>query len=224
MSHQHATVALVLIACAALGGCSGGGDESSTNRVNGSVHVPAGKAPDVAKTVNGGIDIDPNATVTTAETVNGGIRLGAHATAESVTTVNGGVTLDDGAKVSGKVESVNGSFTLHDGADVGGPLENVNGSIQLRAAHVGGGIKTVDGNIDIEGASHVDNGLWVQKPDNGFFHFVTQVPRIIIGPGATVDGSLRFDREVQLYVSDRATVGTVTGATAIKFSGDTPNR
>jgi hypothetical protein len=33
---------------------------------------------------------------------------------------------------------------------------------------------------------------------------------------------LRFEREVQLYVSDRATIGTVSGATPIPFSGDKP--
>jgi hypothetical protein len=48
------------------------------------------------------------------------------------------------------------------------------------------------------------------------------VPRIVIGPGATIEGELRFERVVQLYVSDRATIGPVVGATAIRFSGDAP--
>jgi hypothetical protein len=42
------------------------------------------------------------------------------------------------------------------------------------------------------------------------------------GPGSTVDGDLRFERPVQLYVSDRATVGPVAGATAVRFAGDAP--
>jgi hypothetical protein len=33
---------------------------------------------------------------------------------------------------------------------------------------------------------------------------------------------LRFERTVKLYVSDKATIGTVTGATPIPFAGDTP--
>jgi hypothetical protein len=37
-----------------------------------------------------------------------------------------------------------------------------------------------------------------------------------------VQGDLRFERKVRLYVSDKATIGTVTGATAMTFSGDTP--
>jgi hypothetical protein len=35
---------------------------------------------------------------------------------------------------------------------------------------------------------------------------------------------MRFERKVQLYVSDRATIGVVSGATPIRFSGDTAPR
>jgi cytoskeletal protein CcmA (bactofilin family) len=47
-------------------------------------------------------------------------------------------------------------------------------------------------------------------------------PTIIIGPGAEVQGELRFERNVHLFVSDHATIGLVTGATAVTFSGDSP--
>ncbi len=36
-----------------------------------------------------------------------------------------------------------------------------------------------------------------------------------------IQGELRFEREVKLYVSDKAIIGPVTGATPISFSGDT---
>ena len=42
------------------------------------------------------------------------------------------------------------------------------------------------------------------------------------GPGSTVEGDLRFERTVRLFISDKATVGTVTGATPVSFSGETP--
>jgi hypothetical protein len=48
-------------------------------------------------------------------------------------------------------------------------------------------------------------------------------PRIVIGPHATVQGTLSFKRDVELYVSDSATIGKVEGATATKFSGEHPN-
>jgi hypothetical protein len=210
----------LFIAVTTLCGCDESSDASS--RVNGSVHVPAGRSAAAADTVNGGIDIDANAAVTSAKTVNGRIMLGTRARAGSLTTVNGDVTLSAGAQVSGGIDSVNGRINLGDGAFVGDSLENVNGGIRLSAAHVGGGITTVNGDIDIHGDSRVERGIHVQKSDHGLLHFDTGVPHIIIGPGATVGGELRFESEVKLYVSDRATVGHVTGATAIPFSGDSP--
>jgi hypothetical protein len=213
---------LAVLAALMASGCGDSTSGDSSSKVNGSVRIPAGRAPGVAETVNGGIDIDANATVTSAKTVNGGIRLSAHASADSVSTVNGGITLDDGARVVGSAESVNGTMTLRSGAEVGGLLENVNGKIELVSARVAGGIKTVNGNISITGNSHVERGILVQKGSNGLIHFGNDVPRIVIGPGSTVEGDLRFEREVQLYVSDHATIGPVTGATAIAFSGSTP--
>lgn len=219
-SRPFAPLLSFLILSVALFGCGESSDASS--RVNGSIHVPAGRSSGPVDTVNGSIDIDANAAVSSATTVNGHVALGAQATADSLKTVNGDINVGAGAHVSGGLDSVNGAITLGDGATVGGSLENVNGGIRLSAARVDGGITTVNGNIDIRGTSHVEHGIHVQKVDHGLIHFDTNVPRIVIGPGATVDGELRFEREVKLYVSDRATVGTVTGATAIPFSGDSP--
>jgi len=95
-------------------------------------------------------------------------------------------------------------------------------AITVTAAHVGGGIKTVNGSMNITGASHVEGGILVEKSSGELMQIFHDVPRIVIGPGATVQGELRFERKVQLYVSDKATIGTVTGATPIAFSGETP--
>jgi hypothetical protein len=100
----------------------------------------------------------------------------------------------------------------------------VNGKITLTAAHVGGGIKTVNGDTTITGASHVEGGILVEKPGAELLQTTRSVPRIVIGSGVTVQGELRFERTVRLYVSDKATIGTVIGATPIPFTGDTaPN-
>jgi len=117
---------------------------------------------------------------------------------------------------------VNGSMTLKSGAEVGGPLSNVNGRIALNDAHVAGGLHTVGGDIDISGGSHVEGGILVKHGGGGWFNFSTRKPRIVIGPGAVVQGDLRFERAVELYVSDSATTGPITGATAIRFSGASP--
>src|SRR6202790_5261983 len=207
---------LTLTAC----GASQDGDEST--KVNGSIHVPAGKQPGAVATVNGSIHVDDNAAVTTAATVNGSVHLGDHATATSLNSVNGSIALGTGAHVSGTASSVNGELTLGDGAEILGSLSNVNGKITLTAAHVGGGIKTVNGDMNITGAAHVEGGILVEKPSSELMQIVRNVPRIVIGPGATVQGELRFERTVQLFVSDKATIGAVTGATPIPFTGETP--
>ena len=49
------------------------------------------------------------------------------------------------------------------------------------------------------------------------------VPRILIGPGSVVGGTLDFERKVSLYVSDKATIGAVRGATVEKYSGEKPS-
>jgi hypothetical protein len=210
-------VLLALCSC----GVSVDGDES--HRINGAVHVAAGKPAGSAETVNGSITIDTSATVTHAATVNGSIHVGAHATADSVKTVNGTITIDDGARIAGGVETVNGSMVLHDGADVAGSLKNVSGHIELTAAHVAGGIRTVAGDISVLGASKVEGGIVVQK-SGGSSILIGDLPRIVIGPGASVQGDLRFERAVHLFVSDKATIGPVTGATAVTYSGDSPPR
>ena len=211
------SVMLALSAC----GASNDGDES--NKINGSIHVPAGKPPGAVATVNGSIHVDDNAAVTTATTVNGSVHLGDHASATSLNSVNGSIVLGSGARVSGNVSSVNGDLPLGDGADISGSLSNVNGKISLAAAHVGGGIKTVSGSMNITGASRVEGGILVEKASSELVAaLVRDVPRIVIGPGATVQGELRFERPVKLFVSDKATIGTVTGATPIPFSGESP--
>ena len=196
------------------------GDGNGSTKVNGSVHIAAGKPAEDARTVNGSIHVDDNAAVTSASTVNGSVRLGAHATADSMKTVNGAIALGDGAHVSGRAGSVNGDLNLGNGAEVAGALTNVNGKISLASAHVGGGIKTVNGNISIMGTSHVEGGILVEKPNGLMFN--NEDPVIVIGPGAVIQGEMKFERKVKLYVSDKATIGTVTGATPIAFSGDTP--
>ncbi|HEX4240034.1 MAG TPA: hypothetical protein VHZ53_01385 [Steroidobacteraceae bacterium] len=217
-----AGVSIALCFSVLLSGCDISDNSDSTNKVNGSVHVPAGKPATAVSTVNGSIHIADTATVTSATTVNGSIHVGDHATATLLNTVNGSITLGKGAQVSGAINAVNGEMDLAEGADVAGALSNVNGKITITGAHVGGGIKTVDASMSITGASKIEGGILVQKPSNELLHFGEDVPRIVIGPGATVQGDLKFERKVDLYVSDKATIGTVIGATAMTYSGDLP--
>ena len=91
-------------------------------------------------------------------------------------------------------------------SDSGDGSTKVNGSVHMAAGRPPVAATTVNGSI------HIDQ----------LIQLTHDVPRIVIGPGATVQGEMRFEREVQLYVSDKATVGKVTGATPISFTGDSP--
>ena len=214
-----------LIAATLLAACEVGGDviatASGASTVNGSVQVPEGLQSGAVSTVNGSIHIGDHATVAAASTVNGGIDLGAHSSADALTTVNGGITLDNAAHVARAVDTVNGGLTLKSGADVGGGARNVNGSIVLTGAHVAGGLRTVGGDIDIADGSHVEGGILVEK-STGWFNWNPRKPRVVIGPNSVVQGDLRFERDVELYVSDKATTGPIIGAKAIRFSGAKP--
>lgn len=213
---------LLLPLLAATTGCVVG-DGSGMNKVNGSINVEAGQTPQDASTVNGSIKVADGAKVEEASTVNGSITLGSRAMAKSANTVNGSIRLQDGARVAKNIESVNGALKLAAGAEVAGNATNINGHITIDGAHVGGGLETVDGDIDVTGNAGVDGGILVHRPDAGWFHFGSgRDPQIVIGPGATVNGTLKFERAVKLYVSDRAHVGKIVGATPIKFTGEQP--
>ena len=118
---------------------------------------------------------------------------------------------------------MNGKLSLADGAEVGGALVNVNGAIRVAAAHVGGAIETVSGGIDLGPNAQVDGGIHVRKSGGWSLSLGSEdVPRIVIGPGTVVGGTLNFERKVSLYVSDKATIGPVQGATVVKYSGARP--
>lgn len=188
--------------------------------VNGSVEVPPGASSDNATTVNGAVNVGDGATIGKAATVNGAIHLGDNVTAESAKTVNGGIEIGSGTRVAHDVIAVNGGIRLARDSDVSGRVTNVNGAIKLDGARVGGDITTFNGDITLGADSRVDGGIQVERPE--FTNDQMNVPTVIIGPGAVVGGTLKFEREVKLYVSDRARIGPVQGATPKMFSGESP--
>jgi DUF4097 and DUF4098 domain-containing protein YvlB len=191
------------------------------DKVNGSIRIEGNQQAGNLETVNGSIRVEDGGSAEDISTVNGSIRLGDGVNASSLETVNGGAEIGADARISGSVETVNGTIALGRNAEVSGRVENVNGRIALDAAHVGGGVSTVSGDIEIGADSRVEGGLLVDKP-SGWFNWKDRKPRIVIGPRAVVDGTLEFRREVELYVSDSARIGTVSGATAQAFTGDHP--
>jgi hypothetical protein len=71
----------------------------------------------------------------------------------------------------------------------------------------------------------VHGGILVEKPHGFGIHWGKESkPRIVIGPNAVVEGELRFEREVELFVHSTAKIGKVTGATAQTYTDALPPR
>lgn len=216
MPHARLATAL-LLALAATPALAQGPD---IDKVNGSITAEAGQAYGDLETVNGSIRIESGAALEDAETVNGSIKAGDRIQAESLSTVNGSVRVGADARIARGIETVNGSVFV----DRGGRLREVatvNGAIGLVDSDLSGGIETVNGDITVGAGSHVRGGILVEKPSGQWFSMgKRKPPRIIIGPDARVDGPLVFEREVKLYVHRSATVGSIRGATAIRYDGE----
>jgi DUF4097 and DUF4098 domain-containing protein YvlB len=193
---------------------------ADTSRVNGSISIAGNQQAGDVNTVNGAISIGEHATAGAVATVNGAVTLSAGASAASVATVNGKILLRGGAQVRGDATVVNGAIVLEKDADVSGDVSNVNGPIQINAAHVAHDVETVNGTIEIGADSRIDGGITVHKSGSSWFAGKPKPIRIVIGPRAVVKGALKFARPVQLYVSSSATTGSISGAQAVRFSGE----
>jgi hypothetical protein len=198
------------------------GAAENVSKVNGSIRIEAERTVGDLSTVNGSIEVGEGTRAADLETVNGSIQLEPRVIAESVETVNGSVRIGAEAQVVEFAETVNGRINLDKGSQVGGYLETVNGDMLLDEARVGGRLNTVNGDITVGRGSRVGGGILVEDSNGGRKGGKKHVPTIVIGPDAFVDGKLRFEREVKLYVSNSATIGPVEGATAIGFDGEQP--
>jgi DUF4097 and DUF4098 domain-containing protein YvlB len=205
------------------------GEESGgASSVNGSITVGADAVvTGGARTVNGSIRVDDGAKIERADTVNGSIRLGEDVESESLGTVNGTIAVGARTKVAGEIGAVNGRISLASESVVEDSIENVNGRIEMVAAQVGGNVSTVSGDIELKDASVVNGDLVVEKPSSwGWGKSRDRKPRIVIGPGSRVVGTIELEREVDLFISETAEVGGVSGVMtmddAVRFSGDSP--
>jgi hypothetical protein len=218
---SHLRIALAAALAVAMGPALADGPD--IDKVNGSITAEAGQQYGSLGTVNGSIRVEAGAVVEDVETVNGSIRVAENATADSLETVNGSIKVAPGVQVGRDVETVNGSVFVDRGGRIGGDVETVNGAIGLVDTDVAGDIATVNGDVTVGVGSHVRGGLTVTKPGNNWMPISIgkrRPPRIVIGPEARVDGTLRFEREVRLYVHRSAVIGPVEGAAAVRYDGD----
>ena len=204
-----------------------GSESGGQSSVNGSITVGEGAVIDGSlETVNGSIRIDENVRLEDAETVNGTIRIGSGSSTEDVSSVNGSIRLASNVTVDGAVEVVNGRISLDTGTSVDRGVSNVNGEISLSGAEVGGDLSTVNGDVTLQDGATLRGDLIVEKPGGWGWKNNNRQPKIIIGQNSKVLGDIVLEREVELFISDSAEVGGVTGemslADAVRFSGSSP--
>ena len=202
-------------------------DEASS--VNGSVTVGDGATvTDEVSTVNGTIRVGENAVLGDVSTVNGALKIGSGVRAESLGTVNGAIDVDRDAAIDGDVETVNGSIEIAANGAVGGDVSNVNVRIEVVAGEIGRDLSTVNGDVYLDDGTVLRGNLLVEKPGGWGWNRDSnkRKPTIVIGENSKVLGTIRLEREVELYISDSAEVGGVEGemsmADAVRFSGNRP--
>lgn len=196
----------------------------SIDKVNGAIRTEAGIEYGDLDTVNGSISIAAGVRADKASTVNGSIDVDDQATVGSLETVNGGIDIGEAVVVEKGVETVNGAVEIERGSRVQDGIETVNGRIELEGAEVGKGLNTVNGDVIVGADSIVRGGILIEKPNGGWFNWNSnsRKPRVVIGPNAVVEGTLKFEREVELFVHSSAKVGRIDGATPKAFSGAEP--
>jgi hypothetical protein len=204
-----------------------GSQTGGQSSVNGSISVGEGAVINGSlETVNGSIRVDENVTLKDAETVNGTIRIASGSSADDVGSVNGAIRLGENVTITGEIEVVNGKISLDTGTKVARDVSNVNGDISLSGAEVGGDLSTVNGDVLLDNGSTLRGDLIVEEPGGWGWKNGKSKPRIVIGADSKVLGNIVLEREVELYISNSAEVGGVTGEMsmddAVRFSGSSP--
>jgi hypothetical protein len=206
-----------------LGDNSENGGQST---VNGSISVGDNAIVNGSlTTVNGTIRVGRNTRLKDAETVNGSVRIDSGSTVEDIKSVNGSIRVAETVTVGGEIEVVNGKISLGPGTTVTDGVSNVNGEIEITGADVGGNVSTTSGDVTLADSAIIQGDLRVEKP-GGWFNKPKRKPKVIIGPGTKVLGQVVLEHEVELFISESAQIGWVSGEMsledAVRFSGDRP--
>lgn len=205
-----------------------GSQAEGASTVNGSITVGSGATVTGAlETVNGAIRIEKNAVIRDAATVNGSIKIASGVKAEDIEGVNGAIRIGKNVTIKGEVSVVNGMIGVDSGSSISEDLSNVNGEISISGADIGGDLSTVNGDVSLTGGANLHGNLMIEKPGGmNWGSGNSRKPKIVIGPGSKVGGEIIVEREIELYISDTAEVGGVSGIMtmdeAVRFSGNRP--
>jgi len=194
-------------------------------RHNNTVFVPPGMSVKDINTVNGRVVLEKGASARSVSSVNGRVQVeGLGSFAGSVDTVNGRISATQGGGIGGNATTVNGRISV-DGATVGRTVETANGSIYLLDAYVGENVETRNGDVRLEN-SVIEQDLIIRSRYRvsllGLIDFKRDDPRIVVGPGSEIKGSLIARSDVRLYVHESAKIGNIVGAKPMTYSGRQP--
>jgi cytoskeletal protein CcmA (bactofilin family) len=188
------------------------GDGRSINSVNGQVIADPGQTYDTLSTVNGQVRVGRGVTANEAKTVNGQVLIEEDVKLGSASTVNGQLRVGEGSTIERGASTVNGGVRLEKRARVGGDVSTVSGEIDLEGAEVGGSLNTHNGDIELSDGAHVRGNIHVRKKnDTGRSWGKDEPNEVRICATCVVDGELRFERPVDLYVAPGAKIGKVIG-------------
>lgn len=192
----------------------------AVSNVNGSIRIGEDSQVESIRNVNGSIGLERGVRTGTVRNVNGAIRIDGDGIVKgNIANTNGRIEIGANGRISGGVSNVNGRVTVEEGSRIEGAISTVTGQIQMMASSAAG-VETTKGNIELLDGTHIAGGLTVKRP--GGLSRKNKVPRIVIGDEVKVDGPLRFEQEVELYVHETASVGEVSGAEPILYTGDRP--
>jgi len=192
---------------------------------NNTVFVTAGMSVKDINTVNGRVVLERGASARSVRSVNGRVQIeGEGSFAGSVDTVNGRISVTHGGEIGGSATTVNGRIDL-DNVVIGRNVESSNGSINLFDVIVGENVETRNGDVRLEN-SVVEQDLIIHSRHRVSFLWLIDIkrdePKIIVGPGSEIKGSLIARTDVRLYVHESASIGHIVGATPVSYSGGHP--
>jgi len=187
-------------------------DGRSISTVNGQVSADEGQSYDTLSTVNGQVHVARGVTANEAKTVNGQVLIEEDVKLGRASTVNGQLRVGEGSTIEHEASTVNGGVKLAKRVRVGGDVSTVSGEIELDGAEVGGSLTTRNGDIELTDGAHVRGNINVKKKNDSGWSWGKDEPiEVRICSTCVVDGELRFERPVELYVQPGAKIGKVIG-------------
>lgn len=206
------SAALIALVAWAASPASAANDGRSITTVNGQVSADEGQTYDTLSTVNGQVHVARGVTANEAKTVNGQVLIEEDVKLGRASTVNGQLRVGDGSTIEHEASTVNGAVKLGKRVRVGGDVSTVSGEIELDGAEVGGSLTTRNGDIELSDGAHVRGNINVKKKnDSGWSWGKDEPVEVHICSTCVVDGELRFERPVELYVQPGARIGKVIG-------------